>query len=129
MADDKVLPQVREALEKDGWTLKPKAFSLRDSGYQFWIDVDGEKDGQRIVVEVKSWITTFTQDWYQAFGQYMTYAEALKRKNKDIDLYLAVPEDIYNQHFKTSLIQNMVYQHKIKLLIFNNSNSVAAWKQ
>jgi hypothetical protein len=129
MADDKYLSNVQATLRQDGWILRPTAFSLRDSGYQFWIDIDAQKDERRIVVEVKSWRTNFLQDWYQAFGQYMTYSAALARKNHSIELFLAVPEDTFNKHFQMGLIQNMVRQHSVKLCIFNVSNhSVVTWK-
>ncbi|HEX8531994.1 MAG TPA: element excision factor XisH family protein [Cytophagales bacterium] len=129
MADDILLPHVRAALIKEGWQVKKKAFSVRDSGYQFFIDVEAERDGQWIAVEVKSWQNTFNADWYQALGQYLTYQDVLRRKAPDVELFLAVPVEVYDEHFKTPLIQNLITKHLVKLLIFNwDTNSVTAWQ-
>ncbi len=130
MADDLLLPQVRKALKRDGWKLGTKAFSLRESGFQFWVDVVAEKDGQKVLVEVKSWLNTFSADWYQALGQYLTYQDVVSRKAQDHELYLAVPEAVYNEHFTSPLIQNMVTKNLIKILIFNpTTNEVISWKR
>ncbi len=54
MADDIVLPNLKEALVKDGWQVKPKALLLRETGYLFLIDIDAEKDGKRVALEVNT---------------------------------------------------------------------------
>ncbi len=129
MADDILLPYVRTALIKDGWYVKQKAFSVRDSGYQFFIDVEAERDGRRVAIEVKSWQNTFNADWYQALGQYLTYQDVLKRKAPDCELFLAVPVEVYEVQFKTQLIHNLITKHLVKLLIFNwDTNSITAWQ-
>ena len=130
MADDKVLPNLKDALVKDGWQVKPKALLLRDTGYQFLIDVDAEKDGKRVAIEVKSWLSeSFNQDWYMAFGQYLTYQGALHVEAPEYELYLAVPEDIYYKHFNTFIL-SLVKANSVKIVIFDtNTNTVAAWKR
>ncbi len=129
MADDILLPYVKTAFIREGWHVKQKAFSVRDSGYQFFIDIEAERDGRRVAVEVKSWQNTFNADWYQALGQYLTYQDVLNRKVPDCELFLAVHVEVYEEHFKTPLVSNLLARHLVKLLIFNrDTNSVTAWQ-
>lgn len=130
MADDLVLPNLQESLIKDGWTLRAKAPTIRTKGKYYLTDVAAEKEGQKIIVEVKSWLSTsFNPDWFGAFGQYLTYQEVILAERLNYKLYLAVPENIYNQHFINPFIQSMVTKYSMNLLIFDlNTNTVAAWK-
>jgi hypothetical protein len=129
MADDKVLPQVKKALRKDGWKLDAKGVAMREDGHQFFIDLRGEKDGQMIAVEVKSFLGNFMQDWHLALGQYLNYKALLAKRAPDHVLYLAVPETTYAEYFASPFIQNMVELYKVNLLIFNPNNTAIEWKR
>jgi len=128
MADDKYLPNVKDSLRQDGWTVKEKTLSLTDGEYIFLIDIEAEKDGRKIAVEVKSWLNNFSQDFYAALGQYTTYRTALKRAKLDYDLYLAVTEDIYHKHFNKSIFAQIVKKNSVKIIIFDTNNTIVSWK-
>lgn len=117
MADDLVLPNLRESLMKDGWTLRPKGPTIRTRSKYYLTDVAAEKEGQKIIVEVKSWRSaSFNPGWFRAFGQDLTYQEAIIAEQLNYKLYLAVPENIYNQHFGNPFIQSLVAKYLINLL-------------
>jgi len=129
MADDRLLPNVKKALRKDGWKVEPKGLTISSKDFIYIIDVEAEKDGQKILVEVKTWQENFNHCWFEAYGQYITYQEAVNQELPEYLLYLAVPENIYNTKFNNPWIQGLLAKNSIKLLIFDSSkNTVVAWK-
>jgi hypothetical protein len=129
MADDLVLPNLREALRKEGWNLRPRAMRLESDDYLYLIDVEAEKGGRKICVEVKSWLNTFNTDWYMAFGQYLSYQEAITEERLPYTLYLAVPKDTYAEHFTNRHIDKLVTKNNIRLIIFDvNTNTILLWQ-
>ncbi len=130
MANDKLLPSVKAALLAAGWTIKEGAITIRKAGYQFQIDVSADKDGEKVAIEVKSWLSNFVYDWHQALGQYLTYYALLFKKDPDRVLYLAVPEDVYKEHFINELFQEFTALYSVNLFIFNQrTNSIVSWKR
>lgn len=128
MADDKILKDFKKALQSQGWTVQPKSMSVRESGFQFYIDVEAERAGQKIAVEVKSWLNDFNEDWFQAMGQYCTYQDVLGRKAPNYELWLVMAEDRYIEYGSTQLIQNLKRKNSIKFIIFNQySNTITQW--
>jgi len=130
MADDKMPPNVKEALRKDGWTLEDTALCIRSDSYYYLIDLEARKNDQKILIEVKSWLSTsFNPDWFMAVGQYISYQEAIAVEELDYKLYLAVPEDVYVEKFGNQFMQDLITKNSINLLIFDrNSNTVVTWK-
>lgn len=92
---------------------------LESDDYLYLIDVEAKKEGRKICVEVKSWRNTFNTDWYMAFGQYLSYQEAIEEERLPYTLYLAVPQDIYAEHFTNQHIQKLVTKNGIRLIIFD----------
>jgi hypothetical protein len=72
-----MLPNVQAALVSDGWTVKKGAITIIKGNYQFFIDVSAGKDGQKVAIEVKSFLNNFVYDWHLALGQYLTYSALL----------------------------------------------------
>ncbi|QSJ14809.1 hypothetical protein JYQ62_23315 [Nostoc sp. UHCC 0702] len=67
---------------------------------------------------------------YIALGQTLTYRSALRRKYPDRVLYLAISEDIYQDFFIRPFIQEIIAEHKLKLLIFAPiTKEVLLWKE
>lgn len=125
-----MLPNVQAALVSDGWTVKKGAITIIKGNYQFFIDVSAEKDGQKVAIEVKSFLNNFVYDWHLALGQYLTYNALLFKLDPDRVLYLAVPEDIYTEHFQSAPFQEFVVLYSINLFIFSqDANRVIAWKR
>ena len=75
---------VREALEKDGWTITHDPFPLSLGNRKLFVDlgaespIGAEKAGEKIAVEVKSFIgTSEITDLERALGQYGLYWQLL----------------------------------------------------
>ncbi len=102
MAKDIYHSTVRIALEKDGWTITDDPLTLRIGGRSAFIDLGAEKlfaaekEGKRIAVEVKSFISPSpVKDLEQALGQYIMYSQVLERQNYNRLLYLAIPQSVF----------------------------------
>lgn len=93
---------VRLALEKDGWAITNDPLFINVNEIEFYIDLGAEKflaaekAGQKIAVEIKSFLgPSNISEFYVALGQSLTYRSALKKKQPDRILYLAISSDIY----------------------------------
>ena len=126
---------VRIALEKDGWTITDDPLTLRIGGRSAFIDLGAEKlfaaekEGKRIAVEVKSFISPSpVKDLEQALGQYIMYSQVLERQNFDRLLYLAIPQRVFLDFFSEELPQLIIELNHLKLLIFDSdSQEVVKW--
>jgi hypothetical protein len=103
MAKDLFHEVVKTALIKDGWQITDDPLFLKVGGVDFFIDLDAEKllaaerDDEKIAVEIKSFINTSTiADFHLAIGQFINYRTALKLKNPDRKLFLAIPDNAYS---------------------------------
>lgn len=100
MAKDIYHSVVKEALEKDGWTITQDPFLLTDKPMKIDYEIDlgaekllaAEKNNQKIAVEVKSFLkTSFLNEFHSIFGQYLVYQAGLLRLEPDRILYLQYP--------------------------------------
>jgi hypothetical protein len=127
---------VRTAIEKDGWTITDENLFIQVEDVDFYIDLAAErvlvaeKMGEKIAVEIKSFLgASDITDFHTALGQFLNYRSALKLVETDRVLYLAVPEDVYNEFFTRRFIQRAIREHQLKILIFNpNREEIVQWK-
>lgn len=117
---------VKNALIKTGWKITHDPLSFHVGGVDMAIDlgaekvIGAEKNGQKIAVEVKSFIgPSNISEFHTALGQYLDYEYALEKKEPDRVLYLAVPVDVYKPFFKLEFIQLVVSRHHLRLLIYD----------
>jgi hypothetical protein len=122
---DRFHQAVKRALEKDGWTITHDPLPLNVGLLRLAVDLGAEKliiaqkQNQKIAVEVKSFLrTSKITDFYHAFGQLLPYKVALQRLEPDREIYLAVPEVIYNELFREILIQDLLQQYPINLIVY-----------
>ena len=101
-AKDFYHPHVVDALRRDGWSITHDPLSLRIGNKDVFIDLGAERflgaerDGERIAVEVKSFIGhSEVADLELALGQYVLYRTLLARFEAGRTLYLAVPSMAY----------------------------------
>lgn len=135
MAKDIYHSTVRIALEKDGWTITDDPLTLRIGGRSAFVDLGAEKlfaaekEGKRIAVEVKSFISPSpVKDLEQALGQYIMYSQVLERQNFDRSLYLAIPQRVFLDFFSEELPQLIIELNYLKLLVFDSdSQEVVKW--
>jgi hypothetical protein len=107
---------VKAALQKDGWVTTHDPLHIRISGViDMYIDlgaekiIAAEKDGQKIAVEIKSFIGAPTiSEFHLAMGQFINYRYALEEREPERVLYLAVPVNIYDDFFRLLFIQTVV---------------------
>ncbi|NEO41514.1 MAG: fatty-acid oxidation protein subunit alpha [Moorea sp. SIOASIH] len=123
MAKDLFHDVVKNALIKDGWQITDDPFFLKVGGVEFFIDLGAEKliaaerNGQRIAVEIKSFINPSSiTDFHLAIGQFINYRVALKVKDPERKLFLAVPDTTYRRFFQKEFPQLVIQEYQLKLL-------------
>jgi hypothetical protein len=122
---------VRFALVKDGWEILTEDYTLEYGGDRLYVDIAAEKSiaaekqGQRILVEVKSFLgRSFINDLEQAVGQYVVYRDVLVETVLDFELYLAITQGTYKSYFQRQLAQMIINRNQVKLLIVDAENEV-----
>lgn len=66
-------------------------------------------------------------EFHTALGQFMSYL-ALKRKEPERVLYLAVPLDLYNTFFKLEFSQMAITDYQLKLIVYNtDEETIVKW--
>lgn len=126
---------VKNALDKDGWIITDENLFIKIDKIEFYIDLAAErilvaeKAGQKIAVEVKSFIgVSLVSEFHTALGQFLNYRSALRKKEPERILYLAVSFDVYDDFFRSSFIQEVIAEHQLKILVFDSQKEeVALW--
>jgi hypothetical protein len=136
MAKDLFHQAVKQALVKDGWTITSDPLIIRIDRIKLEIDLGAEKvfaaekDGQKIAVEVKSFINPSTiTDFHNALGQFLNYRLALEMTEPSRIIYLAVPIDIFNTFFQERFTQAAIVQYSLKILAYEpNTEEIIEWR-
>jgi XisH protein len=126
---------VKNGLIKDGWTITDDPLTFRIDGINISIDlgaervIGAEKDGKKIPVEVKSFISPSPlTDFHTALGQFLTYRLFLEEEEPDRQIYLAVPEDTYNFFFQKDIIQKAIKINELKIIVYDSlSEEIDLW--
>lgn len=135
MARDIFHPVVREALEKDGWTITHDPYPIRVKGRNYEVDlaaeqlVGAEKGLTKIAVEIKSFTSpSFAYEFHAVLGQYLNYQTFMEIQESERILYLAVARNIYEKFFLDEGTQLITEKFKINLIIFDvQTRSVEQW--
>lgn len=135
MAKDLYHHIVREALEKDGWTITHDPMVIKSGGLKMEVDLAAEqvfaavRGVEKIAVEVKSFLSkSKLADFYEAKGKYDVYLRAIAKVASEYKLYLAVEETIYNSFFQKSFIKEIVEEEKMSIIIFTERTStIISW--
>lgn len=116
---------VREALEKDGWTITHDPLSITVGQVDFYIDlgaeqlIGAERGTQKIAVEIKNFMAPSpVNSFHEAMGKFINYRAALEEGMTKRTLFLAIPKLIYNDFFQRQFIQKMIRLEKLNLLIY-----------
>src|SRR5256885_2104994 len=79
---------VRQALERDGWTITPDPYALAFGQHNLYVDLGAErilaaeKAGEQIAVEIKTFSgKSEIRDLETAVGQYVVYRTLLSRQD------------------------------------------------
>lgn len=129
--------QVRQALEKEGWNITddPYWMKLIGSDMNAYVDLAAErmlaaeKGNEKIAVEIKSFLgTSFLSDFHAALGQYLDYRVALRSKDPERQLFLAVPLDVYQAFFSRPFVQAVCEEYALTLLTFDpQTEEICTW--
>ncbi|MBW4450237.1 MAG: XisH family protein [Spirirestis rafaelensis WJT71-NPBG6] len=123
---------VKKALQKDGWQITHDPLSISVGGVNVSIDLAAEKliaaerQGEKIAVEVKSFLerSSAISEFHTALGQFINYRGALKRRQPERVLYLAVPLTTYKTFFQLDFPQAMIEENQVKMIIYDVEGEV-----
>lgn len=127
MAKDIFHQQVKTALIKNRWIITHDPLTIRISeAVKLQIDlaaesaIAAERDTEKIAVEIKSFIgDSDISAFHTALGQYLNYCQALEEQEPDRIIYLAVPNETYQDFFQLPFIQRALKRYQIKLMIYD----------
>lgn len=136
MAKDLFHNAVKNALTQEGWIITGDPLTIRIDRVKLEIDLAAEKvlaaekDGQKIAVEIKSFINpSAIYDFHAALGQFLSYRLALEMTEPDRDIFLAIPEDIFNGFFQERFVQFAIKTYSLQLLVYNpDLERIVQWK-
>jgi len=136
MAKDLFHQAVRNALEKENWFITDDPLSLKLGGVDLYIDLGAEKllaaerAGQKIAVEIKTFGgRSEIAEFHLALGQFLNYRLALQVSDPQRELFLAVPQVIYESFFTLEFIKMSITNYQIKLLVYEPATeTIALWK-
>ncbi|MGI0494111.1 element excision factor XisH family protein [Alkalinema pantanalense CENA528] len=127
---------VRAALIKDGWTITHDPLILTfNPRRQLKIDlgaeqlIGAERENQLIAVEIKTFLASSTlSEFHAALGQFLNYRLALKLRNPDRQLFLAIPKEVYQGFFAEEFTQLSVAEYDLKIIVFDvNREEILQW--
>jgi XisH protein len=117
---------VRKGLIKEGWTITDDPLVIEFGTLDVYIDlaaerlIGAEKGGERIAVEVKSFLgPSLVTDFHAALGQFLNYRLVLDNKDPDRALYLAVPKSTFTAFFTLLLAQMAVRRHGVHIIVYD----------
>ncbi len=127
MAKDIFHQQVKTALIKDGWIVTHDPLTIRISeAVKLQIDlaaenaIAAERGTEKIAVEIKSFIgDSDISAFHTALGQYLNYCQALEEQEPNRIVYLAVPDETYQDFFQLPFIQRALRRYQVKLMIYD----------
>jgi hypothetical protein len=115
---------VCNALRKDGWTITDDPFVIGYGDMTLFADLGAERtlaaerDGERIVVEIKSFPgPSPVREFQAALGQYELYRGLLELTEADRQLYLAVSATVYESFFLRDAIQVILRRNRVRLIV------------
>ena len=103
------------ALVKDGWTITADPYFLKLGRRDGYIDLAADrmiaatKENEKIAVEGKSFASySKLTEFEKALGQFSLYLLALEEKEPDRILYLAMPNEFYQEFMEDPFFQKVI---------------------
>jgi XisH protein len=126
---------VKSALIKDGWLITYDPYLIQYRRMTLYADltterpIAAERDGQKLVVEVKSFIgASKIQDLKEALGQYDIYRYLIEETAPERKLYIAISEVAYKTFFSQDLAQLIINKHQLPVIVVNiDTEEVVQW--
>ncbi len=135
MARDILHNRVKQALLKDGWLITHDPFTISFGLRHGFVDLGAEKimaaekAGQRIAVEVKSFVgVSAMTELQRAVGQYGIYKSWLTRIEPERQLYLALDKEPFDDLFEDISGRVLLEDHRIKIIVIDKvSEEIIKW--
>lgn len=134
MANDAILPQVKNALIKENWIITDAPYTIIYQSDRFYADICAYREEagtarRVIVVEVKSCGSQSPmREFEQALGQYEMYRDLLEVNALDCEIYLAVDTDAYAKLMLRPTFQLICERHKVSLLVVETkTEEIVQW--
>jgi hypothetical protein len=91
--------------------------------------IGAERENQRIAVEIKTFLAASTlSEFHAALGQFLNYRLALKLKQPDRQLFLAIPKEVYQGFFAEEFTQLSVAEYQLKIVVFDiGKEEIVQW--
>lgn len=126
---------VKNALVKDGWLVTDDPYVIQYRRTTLYADLGAERpiaverDGQKLVVEVKSFIgASKIQDLKEALGQYDIYRYLLEETVPDRKLYIAISTIAYNTFFTQDVAQLILNRHQLPIIVVDlETEEIMQW--
>ena len=126
---------LKNALIKDGLMITHDPLRLKWGSKDMYVDlgaeriVTAEKGGEKIAVEIKSFIgASEIDDVENAVGQYFVYRSVLTRTEPDRALYLAIHAEVFFDVFEEPLGKLLLDDYKISLIVFDlEKETIVKW--
>jgi hypothetical protein len=126
-ARDRYHDVVVAALTDDGWTITDDPLYLGYGDRPLYVDLGAEKttlaaekEGQRIAVEIKSFLSkSAVDDLEVALGQYNLYRDVLADTEPERVLYLAIPNHAWEGIFSERLGRLVIERQQLRLIVFD----------
>ncbi len=122
---------VKRALIKDSWKITAENLHLPWGGRDTFVDIAAEqvfvaeKEGRKIAVEVKSFIgKSDVTELEKAIGQFIIYRLALRKKEPERQLFLAVELGIYNDFFVNPDVLELIETEGLRVVVFDELKEV-----
>ena len=136
-AKDAFHPVGKRALQNDGWQITHDPFAIKVGPVEMAIDlgaerlVAAERGDEKIAVEVKSFLASASaiSEFHTALGQFINYRGALKLREPDRTLFLAIPNRTFKSFFQLEFPQAIIEENQVKLIVYDvQQEAIVLWK-
>ncbi|MEA5624870.1 XisH family protein [Nostoc sp. UHCC 0251] len=117
---------VKRGLQKEGWVITHDPLIVKFAKDKMSIDLGAEKilaaerGTEKIAVEIKSFLgDSELFEYHAALGQFLNYRLALRLREPERVLFLAVPVSTYRSLFSRDFAQSSVQEYQVKLIVYD----------
>lgn len=117
---------VKNGLIKQGWTITHDPLAIKTGGVDMSVDLGAEqllaaaKGSERIAVEIKTFAAlSLIYEFYGALGQFLSYRLGLEEQDPERILYLAVPQEAYDNFFNLPFAQRAIERYELRLIVYD----------
>lgn len=117
---------VKRGLQKEGWVITHDPLVVKFAKDKMSVDLGAEKilaaerGIEKIAVEIKSFLgDSELFEYHAALGQFLNYRLALRLREPERVLFLAVPVSTYRSLFSRDFAQTSVQEYQVKLIVYD----------